>query len=69
MADQIDGLPYLPVYRNFVESLENQVIGQARTKQEALKVAIGAGVRGLKHGGEPKLLDYIGGRVWLLEDV
>lgn len=57
-----------PVYRNFNESLDGQMIGWASDEHEAIKVALGAGIRDLKHGGKPKLLEYIGGKHWLLED-
>lgn len=57
-----------PVFRNFMESLDGQMIGYARNAHEAIRVAAGAGVTGLKHGVGPKLLEYVGGTVWLLED-
>lgn len=60
--------PLRPVYRNFDESMDGLIIGWARTASEALRVALGAGVRGLKGGGKPKLLEYVGGDMWLLED-
>lgn len=66
MTDKLDAPA--KVFRNFNESLDGQMIGWASTAQEALRVAVGAGVTGLKIGGKPKLLDYVGGRYWILED-
>lgn len=57
-----------PIYRNFMESLDGQMIGYAENEREAVKVAVRVGVTGLKHGGKPRLLEYIGGSLWLLED-
>ena len=66
-AGQVEGLPLLPVSRNIAEHLAGQIIGHARTKQEAIRVALGAGIRDLKHGGEPTM-NHIGGPSWLLEE-
>lgn len=68
MATQPETPLGFPVFRNFDESLDGQMIGYAVTERDAIKVAVGAGVKGLKIGGRPKLLEYVGGKVWLLED-
>jgi hypothetical protein len=64
----MSGAPELiPIYRDFRDSLANALIGHAATERDAVRIAAAVGVKGLT-GGRPKLFEYIGGRMWLLED-
>lgn len=50
----VDGLPWLQVYLSLEDALGGRTIGQARTVREAIRVALGANVTGLR--GEPVLV-------------